>query len=98
MSDEITKIFFKPGEEPKTISIPVWWKHGGMMTNRQFLDWKHPESEYQYIINMSLKPEDYGVFKDETELNEVRAMSEEQKVKEILELRETIRGYEKAGF
>ena len=83
----------------ETINVPHWWvRPNGSWIARFALAWDHPESEYQYIIKMGFIPEDYGVFKDERELNEVREMSDEEKTKEILSLREQIRAYEKAGF
>lgn len=87
-------------KNPETINVPHWWvRPNGSWIARFALAWDHPESEYQYILNvLKLVPEDYGCFKDERELNEVREMSDEDKTKEILRLRETIRGYEKAGF
>lgn len=49
-------------EQEDVISVPVWWKSGGMMYNRSCLSPTHPESTYSYIKNVLHKrPEDFGV-------------------------------------
>lgn len=51
--------------EKDSIGIPVWWKHGSMLTRRDCLPSSHPESTYSYIRNVLGKdPEDYGVYPD----------------------------------
>ena len=45
------------------IEIPVWYKNGTMLFNRDCLPFNHPESTYNFIKNKLNKiPENYGVF------------------------------------
>ena len=41
--------------------ISIWFHHGGVATRRDALDSNHPESEYQKIKGLGLRPEDFGV-------------------------------------
>lgn len=86
--------------KPKEIDIPVWWKYGnGGMIRRSALPHDHKESEYNYIKEtLKLIPEEYGVYKDMTEYNEVNQKKKSELVSEVMELREQLRAYEKAGF
>ena len=46
------------------IEVPVWWKSGGMLLNRDCLPGDHPEHTYNYIVRTyGVDPEDYGVTK-----------------------------------
>lgn len=49
---------------PDEISIPVWWRGGGMMYRRDCLPEDHPEHTYNYIKRvLGLEPEKYGICK-----------------------------------
>jgi hypothetical protein len=48
------------------ISIPVWYKSGGTIYNRDCLPASHPENTYNYIKRVcNVDPELYGVKKPE---------------------------------
>jgi len=50
---------------PLEIDIPVWWKSGGMLYNRDCLDSNHPEHPYNYIKRTyGVDPELYGIYCD----------------------------------
>lgn len=89
-----------PRNEPEQIKVPYWWmRPNGSWIARFALDPDHPESEYSYIKNvLKLKPEDYGVFKNQEEVNKVKQMSHDELVQEVIELRKRVYDMEKAGF
>lgn len=83
------------------ISVPVWWKNGGMLVNRDALPAEHPESTYNYIKNvLKLNPADYGVFTEREEMirNELASKTKEELLTMLVEARMTIRAMESAGF
>jgi hypothetical protein len=72
----------------KPIEIPVWWKCGGMIYNRDALPINHPENTYNYIKNvLGLIPEDYGVYHPINE--KYKHYTKEQLLSRITELEES---------
>jgi hypothetical protein len=72
------------------ISIPVWFKSGSMLMNRDYLPISHPESTYNYIKNtLKLIPEDYGVHKINPN-HEYFNKSKEELVRLLIESEEEI--------
>lgn len=50
----------------KTINVPTWYTHGGIMVNRDALSPDHPEHTYNWIVRTfegMVDPEDFGVKK-----------------------------------
>lgn len=85
--------------EPIEISVPYWWKIGGRWIARWALPWDHQESEYSYIKSvLKLKPEDYGVHKNQEEYERFKKMTHEELIQECMNLTDLIRSAEKAGL
>lgn len=51
-------------DDPKEISIEVWWSGGGNMIRRDCLPPDHPEHTYNYVMReFGVRPEQYGIKK-----------------------------------
>lgn len=75
----------------KTIKVPVWWTHNGMMTKRDCLPINHPEHTYNYMKDkMNVVPEEYGVFHPLQE--KYKTMSREELIMKTIELENELEG------
>lgn len=90
---EGVRYFAETGE----IDYKVWVCGGVGMINRTCLDASHPYSLYQCLLAMDLKPESFGVY-SRHDLDEIRAMSREALIKEVIHLRSELEGLARAGF
>lgn len=81
--------------EEQEISVPIWWKNGGMIYRRDCLPIEHPECTYNYIKNqLKKKPEDYGVFHpDIKSLDSIKTLEEAKGL--ILQLKKEVSSLQK---
>jgi hypothetical protein len=84
---------------PTEISVSTWFIVGGRWYRRSSLPWDHKGSEYSYIKNeLNLRPEDYGVYKNQEDMLELDGKSRAELIDELITLREQFRAIERAGF
>jgi len=89
------------------IEVPTWWSTGGgIMTNREYLPYDHPEQQYNLVKRKLqeaydngiqrdgklLKPRDFNVVNPKNEM--FRGQNRDELIDEILELRKNIDSYE----
>lgn len=87
-------------QKPETIDIPVWWvTGGGSMLRRDCLPEDHIESTYNYVKRTyKVDPEDYGIYLDTSEYDELNEKSKQELIKEVIQLRKELRTGMESGF
>lgn len=93
----------EPKVENGTLTYPVWWQpnpNRGIMFNRDCLDHDHPEQTYNYLKRFGITPEHYGI--EHPRVREMMQLyahkSRAELIYELMNMRDQIMAYERAGF